>query len=193
MKTRITFALALVCALSLLAVYGFKARTTAASSVAPAITLYAELAKLTPQDARTRYAQLTPTERREVWRAKLNSINTDNLNNAQVRFIKTVIANLDDLAFDGTDSKEKNAESYKAALKLFGRADAGAYFGRLGNMVSLQKVGGFTSCECRVSEDFCSSTTIPWHCEYGSCSGHIGCGWLWTGYCDGLCHPGEAN
>ena len=150
--------------------------------------VYTKLSSINVQDARSLYTALTPDEKREVWRAKLANINTDDLNELQIKFIKKTIKSLDTLSFDGTDDRKKTKTEYAEAAKLFEPAKLAEYFGRIGNTVGMQKVSA--GCECSVGEDFCSSTSIPWHCEYGQCSGRLGCGWLWTGYCDGACFPG---
>lgn len=82
--------------------------------------------------------------------------------------------------------------------QIIGRKAAGELFGRIGNNSLMLKAGltVFDDCSCKHNEDFCSPTTIPWHCEkwQNDCSFvGIGCGWLWTGVCDGLCVGGLAE
>lgn len=157
------------------------------------------LAKLNVQrveSARAAYLKLTPDQKRNVWRAKLNATEVIGFSDAQIDFLLDVVNTLDSVAFDGT-YKDGEAK-YKAAVKLFGRAKAGEVFGRIGVTSAMlnANLATFADCSCKHNEDFCSPTTIPWHCEqgYNDCAFQgIGCGWVWTGVCDGLCVGGQAN
>lgn len=163
----------------------------------------ARLASLSVNDARSAYFSLTPEGKRNVWRAYLGSINLNGLSQDQEDYLTDVFNRLDSIPFDGTF---KNGEAERAkAVKLFGREKAGEYFGRIGVPARMLKarfgpdtmpLSPTPNCECKHNEDFCSSTTIPWHCveDVGNCNFQtIGCGWLWTGVCNGLCYPGAAN
>lgn len=154
--------------------------------IAEGEALLATLSVQRVESARTAYQKLTPTQKRNVWRAKLNATEVVGFSDAQIDFLLGVVDSLDSVTFDGT--YKNSAIAYNTAVKLFGRAKTGEVFGRIG-LTSAMLNASLTllpDCACKADEDFCS---------HGSCDNNggtcnfqgIGCGWLWTGYCDGLC------
>jgi hypothetical protein len=139
-------------------------------------------------EARTKMMGLNPSERREVWRIKLKAAQAaSGYTNEQLAFLTEVIASLDAMKFDGSGDKEKGAAMVAKASALFGKEQAADLFGTIGYQQAKDKTKPIVimsgeSCDCKTSENFCHA-----QCIFGGCTGGVGCGWLWSGYCDGLC------
>lgn len=164
-------------------------KSTSAKAPAPGGTLYAELAALTPQEAKARYNQLTPDQRREVWKAKLKSVEFGKLGDEQAAFIARSLNELNGLKFDGTDRPEATKPLYEESIRLFGKADTRAIFGTLGGGNSIRAIKAslaLPECTCSMDQDLCWGSQFCTNIV--SCAQtEFGCGYFWANPCRGLC------
>lgn len=148
--------------------------------------------RLSPDQAKAAYADLTPAQRREVWRYKWLSIKSDRLTAAQNAALKTAIDSLDQLHFDGKESTESLAAAHSAASEVLRQFDkksglATTLFSSLGNIavIEAKQASMFASCSCFINNDFCWGAPV---CIGGGCTPRsIGCGIGWVQPCDGEC------
>lgn len=171
---------------------------SAKSATERAVATYRDYKALAPSDVRLLYSKLNEQQRREVWQARLNdALSIPTLTKEQSDFIRQVAAHTNRLNF--TSFKQSDAvEAEKQTLmtqarKLFTKPQAAFLFASIGTpsvpAFEPARLDMSISCQCSTSEDFC-----PEKCHYGgymrNCQGcQCGCGWFWSGYCNGDCGP----
>ncbi len=146
--------------------------------------------------ARLKFGQLSPEKRKAVWKAKLSQVDVDDFNPIQREFFERSLTYLDSLKFDGTDDAQTRNAYILEGRNLFTRSQFVELFMTLKSTVGIMKASAQTlpECECNWStpggmDDFCNwSHGMNWKCAMPTpCVRHIGCGYYWMAWCDGMC------
>ena len=197
-----SFKIVLVCALLVLISGGYLARSRAAAKVTAAkiaaanrgAALFKELANLSTisiQQAQQRYFALSPEDRREVWRAKLQAIRLDRLSEDKAQVVRDILASLDIISFDERERDKYQdivTALYKRAVEAFGKEDTKIAFATLLDYDIFKSSVLLPTCECSTITDLCGPSSL---CCRGckDCSTRwAGCGLLWFQTCDGMCN-----
>lgn len=174
-----------ICCLAMGAIaYASKSATASSSN------LYGKVSAMTPAEAKAEYAKLTPSERREVWRQKLLSIDSRQMTKDQAAFVKSVVSQLSGFKFDKTDDALKLEAIRVRSVELFGFSTAQSLFASLGKSDKLKATKAslyFAPCGCSTNQNWCDD---EYTCsQLGGCNITWFCGTLWTQSCDGRCWP----
>jgi hypothetical protein len=162
--------------------------------------LYAEITSASIADAKEKYATLAPALKRLVWKAKLIGADVTGWSDEHIDYLADTIEALPRVEFTGSEADKALARGFTTRLKQLspnGGSVARSFF-ELGNPLALQKIkaparGAFPHCSCAGGwDDFCNwnrqGSVVNFSCEPINCDGGLyGCGWLWTGWCNGQC------